>query len=986
MDWDVLFDGVSIADQVISFDINKSRGSYCKDVTVEVADYTLKDSIDLTEVPSEALIEIRTNTGSGWISEGTFFVERCTLIQTKEAITLSLWGRDESAKLTQPFAQRMSKEYDEDTTLYEIIEEILDDCGIAYDVNRMMIDDFTIYANSYSVQEMYPLEVLQQLVGVTDGFLYTDRQNQLWVLKDEYSWSNSVTEIGATVIESISEREDYPEFGNRIHVGSYADSGELDIDVNLEFDETYVACGEGVTGRAVVTRKDGTPVAAGYKVEWDTDNGDYAAWENEETSVTDHHIDEERAVASSRRLVSTEYPIRQVHAVTLVSTGADVDVKECEGTSITLDEDLPFTNSAVLIDYTTAYATNTLVGGSTGEVEVDVHAIVEQFVRDSQTIRIDTTSGDPVGDEAAFVTIVQRDFITDEVIEDPGEVRLDDVLMGETEEGMLDLGLVEGGEHDISIRDVTGYKDTDEVNEGLDNDTIRVGQTVYELAEGEETTDVISEHNDLSNIQGGQSGQYYHLTAAEYAALNGQVSLSGLSDVVITDVVAGELLMKYGDGWINATLAEANISSVGHIHDDRYYTETEVDTWRNSVTQTEMGYLHGVTSDVQTQLNAAVLIDGSRALTANWDVGSYKITARQLESDVVTGTAPLIVVSTTLVSNLNADKLDSQHGSYYLDSDNFTGTGWIDLTDSGETSLHIHDSRYYTETEVDALFTAHVGAADPHTVYPLDTEVLKKDGSVALTSDWDIGDGRKIQADKIAARDGDGLYLVDDGDNGIFVKDGGYVGIGETDPDEPLHITESVNAISIAVKTENANAGAAAQTQIALYNDNSHASLFYCSSGWGAPWADAVGFWNYKSTGSFAFAPGNSLKMFISYNGNITIGGGYGATTLFELEKTETLTGNTSDDWAAALTLDPGYTGAYTVTRHNYIAVQNVSTAGGAAVTDAALLYFNAAIGTHKVLAAAFQTTDDNGDVTDWAGGIKINVNGTLYKIPLIAV
>jgi hypothetical protein len=39
-------------------------------------------------------------------------------------------------------------------------------------------------------------------------------------------------------------------------------------------------------------------------------------------------------------------------------------------------------------------------------------------------------------------------------------------------------------------------------------------------------------------------------------------------------------------------------------HDGRYYTETEIDTWRNLTTQTEMGYVHGVTSDIQTQLDA----------------------------------------------------------------------------------------------------------------------------------------------------------------------------------------------------------------------------------------------------------------------------------------------------------------------------------------------------------------------------------------------
>jgi hypothetical protein len=104
-----------------------------------------------------------------------------------------------------------------------------------------------------------------------------------------------------------------------------------------------------------------------------------------------------------------------------------------------------------------------------------------------------------------------------------------------------------------------------------------------------------------------------------------------------------------------------------------------------------------------------------------------------------------------------------------------------------------------------------------------------------------------------------------------------------------------------------------------------------------------------------------------------------------ESEETKTLAASPTDDYAAALTLDPGYSGAYTVTRHNYIDVQNVSVASGAAVTDAAVMRFDANIGTHKALSAAFQTTDSNGDTTDWAGGIKVNVNGTLYKVPLIA-
>jgi len=56
---------------------------------------------------------------------------------------------------------------------------------------------------------------------------------------------------------------------------------------------------------------------------------------------------------------------------------------------------------------------------------------------------------------------------------------------------------------------------------------------------------------------------------------------------------------------------------------------------------------------------------------SNIDIGAYELRAQTLESDVSTGTAPLTVASTTVVANLNADKLDGQDGSYYLDFTNF---------------------------------------------------------------------------------------------------------------------------------------------------------------------------------------------------------------------------------------------------------------------------------------------------------------------------
>lgn len=50
------------------------------------------------------------------------------------------------------------------------------------------------------------------------------------------------------------------------------------------------------------------------------------------------------------------------------------------------------------------------------------------------------------------------------------------------------------------------------------------------------------------------------------------------------------------------------------------------------------------------------------------------ISSPSFTSTVATGTSPLTVTSTTLVSNLNADTVDGQHGTYYLSRGNHTGT------------------------------------------------------------------------------------------------------------------------------------------------------------------------------------------------------------------------------------------------------------------------------------------------------------------------
>lgn len=96
-----------------------------------------------------------------------------------------------------------------------------------------------------------------------------------------------------------------------------------------------------------------------------------------------------------------------------------------------------------------------------------------------------------------------------------------------------------------------------------------------------------------------------------------------------------------------------------------------------------------------------------------------------------------------------------------------------------------------------------------------------------------------------------------------------------------------------------------------------------------------------------------------------------------EAEASGTLSGDVTDGTVASLTLDPAYSGAHTVTRHNYIIAENPALTS-TTLTDAALVRFDAAAGTHKAVDDATTKTTPGG-VDAW---VKINVNGTLLYMP----
>ncbi|KRT67325.1 MAG: excisionase family DNA binding domain-containing protein, partial [candidate division WWE3 bacterium CSP1-7] len=155
------------------------------------------------------------------------------------------------------------------------------------------------------------------------------------------------------------------------------------------------------------------------------------------------------------------------------------------------------------------------------------------------------------------------------------------------------------------------------------------------------------------------------LTAADSLIVNAAVA----SDIIPIDSLQD--LGSAGLRWFHVFADEINATTiVGTISGG----ETTSADWRiNSDNGTADLQDATITFDRGTESPNGVLRWNSSADQYLFEVFPLALDG-QLISGVTTGTAPFSIASTTLVTNLNADLLDDQEGSYYLDLDNEVGT------------------------------------------------------------------------------------------------------------------------------------------------------------------------------------------------------------------------------------------------------------------------------------------------------------------------
>ena len=183
-----------------------------------------------------------------------------------------------------------------------------------------------------------------------------------------------------------------------------------------------------------------------------------------------------------------------------------------------------------------------------------------------------------------------------------------------------------------------------------------INAELEELITTKESYNDISQ-SDLNSINGEKATRSININPSTPSSIPAHNSLTGLNAGDYQHLTAAQ----------DTDLTDSGNCSI-HKHDDRYYTETEVNTWRNSVTQEQMGWLNTISSNVQAQITARAIIGANPANNrlCTWS----NATTIQGESNLTFDGSNLLVTGTlTLTSHLYQGDGDI----HFFGADNDTG-------------------------------------------------------------------------------------------------------------------------------------------------------------------------------------------------------------------------------------------------------------------------------------------------------------------------
>ena len=200
---------------------------------------------------------------------------------------------------------------------------------------------------------------------------------------------------------------------------------------------------------------------------------------------------------------------------------------------------------------------------------------------------------------------------------------------------------------------VTGTSGTDTVDFAVSTGN---SGTVIPLLNGANTWSGVQTFSLVTKQQFRDTANFIYSPVANILSVTAGTNLfldSGFSVIMRVSLTTEAILSSTGLDIVNTCSAEKFVSDIAIGTSPYACTSTTLNTNLNA---------DQVDGKDSTDL---LLVDGSQALSANWDAGAFEIRALTFQSDQATGTAPFTVASTTMVTNLNADQVDGLHASAF---------------------------------------------------------------------------------------------------------------------------------------------------------------------------------------------------------------------------------------------------------------------------------------------------------------------------------
>jgi len=394
LEWDVKLDSVSIRDEISTFNIRESKGSYVRELTLVSVDPDFYNQFAYTDIPS-ATVEVLTKVDAAWVSQGSFFVEKPVMIANEDGTTSpGVWGRSESAKAGPPFAQKVSRYWETDTTFTNILTQM----GVIADITiTSEVNNYNIIANTYVVDNLYPIDVINELADFIGAYVACTNDGNLVIKQDTYHPLVAVHTLTDDDIADVSENQELPDFGNRIRISALGGVGSgYSITIEAVDDSDCLPADGASTGTllAFVNDAENNPAPNNTMVSWETETG--VTLEQAVTATQNYLLVGKKHTADNFYEVTVDYPIESVVGIWAYSDSGnlenfwDEEFGSVSGNTITVHSPFAFCDQSLRITYVTSGCAVNRVTAGTVALDVTISADVEG-ARDEIEIKLGNT-------------------------------------------------------------------------------------------------------------------------------------------------------------------------------------------------------------------------------------------------------------------------------------------------------------------------------------------------------------------------------------------------------------------------------------------------------------------------------------------------------------------------------------------------------------------------------------------------------------------